>query len=223
MRGSLAPIALVLVLACSQKLVPVDTATPPSDSDTDTDADADSDADSDADADTGLQLDCANEYSTPPPSGGTGGGYPACVTERVFCGDVILATTAGGSNVYDYAYWQANSNLGQLTNSQNQHMVDGPERVFVFDPLFAGESVTFEVESCNRVWASYVATGAQTQVCDTTSNSAPKGHFTPRQDRYLQDTFVNGPSMNAYAVQVNIDSDPASPQPNNFILRVTCD
>jgi len=217
MRGALAGLILV---ACSQKLAPLDTSVLPSDADADADADADSDADSDADTDTGPQLDCSSPYTTPAPTG-VGGAYPTCVDERLFCGDVVFATTDGGGSFYDYQYWADNQAIGGLVG--HPEWVDGPERIYVIEPVPPQSGLTVSIESCNEMWGSWIATGDITAYCDA-ETQAPKQHFTAvNGGRHDQVGNVLNISAGNYGVQVIVDSAAIGPTPNNYILRVTCD
>jgi hypothetical protein len=128
-----------------------------SDSDADTDSDADSDADSDSDTDTDTvpgDLDCDAEIPTPDPGAA---GLGSCITEEVFCGDVIFGTLAGGSTIYDYEYWETVQELDALFG--NYDAVDGPERVYAFRGLAQDEHVIFTVSTCFDLWADWIQYG----------------------------------------------------------------
>jgi hypothetical protein len=128
------------------------------DTDSDADTDADADADSDADADTGTpsDLDCYADYLAGTPAPGSSG-LGSCVTQEIGCGDVIYATNTGGSTIYDYAYWEDQGSLGPYLGDTTAF--DGPERVYVFRGLQEGQGVTFRVESCMDVWATWIRYG----------------------------------------------------------------
>jgi len=216
MRGFVA--GLVLMVACSQKLAPIETdVTPLVEGDTDTDADADADADTDADADidTGPQLDCTNPYSAPVPGSNTQ--FPFCVTEQAFCGQTIFATTTGGSNYYDYAWWLDNQSLGSLINKPEK--IDGPERVYAVEGVFAGQVVSVTIESCNEVWASWIAMSGVSDYCDETTG-APKQHFYEVQGRYVQEADIPNSSVGVYSVELIVDSGVNSP--GNFLMTIEC-
>jgi hypothetical protein len=218
MRGFTAGLLLIIAVACSQKLTPVDTSTPvpTDDGDADADADADADTDADADVDTGPQLDCTQPYDTPVP--GSDPGFPECVTERVFCGQVIFGTTTGGTTDYDYQWWLDAADLGALIGEPER--VDGPERVYAFEPLFTDSQVTFTVESCDEVWASWISMGDLTDYC-AESTQAPKDHFDEVQGRFLQEADVVNFTANTNKVQVIVDSSASTP--TNYLMTVTCD
>ncbi|MEY3213367.1 MAG: hypothetical protein RIT28_3848 [Pseudomonadota bacterium] len=93
------------------------------DADSDADGDGDSDSDSDADGDTDWDpgLDCDASYSTAAPGAGD------CLTGALKCGDVITATTQGGSDVYDGDFYSAAKCFVPFTS------YDGPERVYEVD------------------------------------------------------------------------------------------
>ncbi|MEZ4323361.1 MAG: hypothetical protein R3F61_38205 [Myxococcota bacterium] len=217
MRGFLAGLVLLVAVACSQKLTPIDTDIPtPVDGDADADADSDADSDADADVDTGPVLDCTTPYDTPVPGSNTQ--FPSCVTEQVFCGQTIFATIEGGTTQYDYQFWADNQDLGSLINKPEK--VDGPERIYALDALFSGSGVTVTVESCNEVWASWIAMGDLTDYCDEFTQ-APKDHFDTVQGRYIQEADIINASIGVYSVQIIVDSNVNAG--GNFLMHLECD
>lgn len=124
------------------------------DGDTDSDADGDSDGDTDSDSDTDTEgeLDCEEDYATPAP-----GEVASCVTEEVFCGDVIYGTLEGGSYDYDYDYWLEHFALGSMLGEYAAF--DGPERVYLFRGLEPDQVVQITFESCFNSWADWILFG----------------------------------------------------------------
>ena len=120
------------------------------DTDSDTDADTDADSDADTDADTGDpdDLHCNADYTSRTPDPGLNG-LDACVTEELSCGDVILATTTGGSTHYGYQFYEDSMARSWLDDDD----LSGPERVYTF-VQYPDEHAEIIVETCEYVWLS---------------------------------------------------------------------
>jgi hypothetical protein len=124
---------------CSGSLHPDDSeGDTDTDTDADTDADTDTDTDTDTDADTDTDIvDCRADYATPDPGDAGGSNSGECTTDQVYCGDLIQATTVGGSTHYDEEHYEAfpcGANPGDDWGM--------PERVYAFR-LPEGEAVRF--------------------------------------------------------------------------------
>jgi hypothetical protein len=218
-------LATLTLMACNNRIDPFDPSQFPvrdADSDADTDADADSDADADTDVDTPPPtpdpdaLQCDTPYPTPDPNAGGS----VCVTEYVSCGDEIFATLNGGTELYDFAYWQSLSEIGALTNDNDA--VNGLERIYVLEDVFPGTYVTATIESCDDVWGSYLVTGDLTDVCHNGPTNAPRGHFTSIQfgSRKLQEKILENSASGVWDVQFIVDTHPAST--GNFKITFEC-
>jgi hypothetical protein len=120
--------------------------------DADSDADGDSDADSDTDSDADGDLDCDEPYETPNP-----GEVAECITQEVFCGDVIYGTLEGGSTTYDYEFWEYQQELDSLLGDYDA--LDGPERVYLFRGLATDEVVRATFTTCFDLWANWIIFG----------------------------------------------------------------
>jgi hypothetical protein len=120
------------------------------DSDGDTDADTDGDTDSDSDSDS--DLECDEPYETPAP-----GQVAECITQEVFCGDVVYGTLEGGSTDYDYDYWLYQQELDSLLGEYDA--LDGPERVYLFRGLDPDEVVRATFTTCFDLWANWILFG----------------------------------------------------------------
>ena len=109
-----------------------------SDTDSDADGDSDTDSDSDTDTDTGEPFDCA--FPLTPESVPDG-----CVTRPLRCGDYLIVTTEGGSDLFgqdEYQSW-----FCTVTGDP----YDGPERIYAFEHPGTGD-VTFTLGSpCDEV------------------------------------------------------------------------
>jgi hypothetical protein len=160
-------------------------------SDADADADADSDADADTDTGTPSDLDCDADYLATTPAPGADG-IGSCVTQELHCDDVIYATNTGGSDLYDYGYWEEQFLTGPYLG--DTAVFDGPERVYVFRGLAEGGGVTLTVESCMDVWATWVRYGdVSEEFCDLDpfnqagiweNSSGPRDRSTDRINTY---------------------------------------
>lgn len=114
---------MLLSGACSNQLRPDSGEVDDDSSDVDT-SDTDDDTrepDTDTDTDTDF-LNCRTDYITPAP--GTTGVGGECTTDQVYCGDLLRATTVGGSTVYDTEEYNA---AGIATNSEDW---SAPERAY---------------------------------------------------------------------------------------------
>jgi hypothetical protein len=192
------------------------------DADTDTDTDSDIDADTDADTDTdtytppgGNPPDCGADYLTTTPAPGDGGF--GCLTQEVFCDDVIYATNEGGGTLYDYDYWADHFLLATLDSGD----LDGPERVYLFRDLGPGQSVTFTVDSCGAMWGSTIEYGDSSgDFCDYNDPSILGQHMIGGGTGYNVGARINGTYTGTYDVIAIIDSYQGNV--GNFTMTVTC-
>ena len=211
MSRLLAAMCLVM-MGCSNTIRTTDNKFP-SDGDADTDADTDTDTDTDEDTDVHW---CDMEYDTPVPGSDPSG---HCVTEKLRCGDTRFHTTLGGSEIYDYGYWE----LNQTTNDLEIESVDGPERIYVIEGILPDHYAHVTVESCEDVYAAFYVSGDLTGYCETGFSNTPKQHFykDPVYRRRLQDAVIeNNTTTGMYDAQVIVDSPAGSDI--NFKITVEC-
>ncbi len=193
------------------------------DPDTDTDTDTDTDADTDADTDTdttytppgGYPPDCQADYLSGTPAPGSGGA--ACITEEVFCGDVIYATTEGADALYDYEFWEQNFLISTLEPGD----LDGPERVYLFRGLDYEQTVTFTVDSCGALWGSTILYGdVSGAFCDYDDPLILGQHMIGGGTGFQYGTRVNGIYAADYDIIVIVDSYQGNV--DNFTMTVAC-
>jgi hypothetical protein len=185
--------------------------------DTDTDTDADSDTDTDTDGPSGgsYDLDCDADYlaNTPPP--GTPDG--SCITQEVHCGDVIYHDTAEGSEIYDDRFWTDHF----LTSTLEPGDLDGPERVYLFRDLGPGQTVSFDVYSCDPVWGSTIWYGdVSGDFCDTDDAYASAEHMIGAGTTTNIGDRINGTFTGSYDVIAIVDTYHGAT--TNFAMSVTC-
>ena len=171
------------------------------DSDSDGDGDSDSDADSDADGDTDWDpgLDCDATYSTAAPGAGD------CLTGALKCGDVITATTQGGSDVYDGDFYSAAKCFVPFSS------YDGPERVYEVE-LPADVVATISLSAPCSDHAIAFARWEDDSRCPTQDHTitscegkedasgAELTMWSDRDSRYL--LIVDGASASPFAVKI---------------------
>ena len=92
---------------------------------------------------TGLDpLDCSADYAVDTPN-------PVdCLTDEIFCGDVIYHSNTGGSDVFE-----ADLQFEFCSGSANGADFAGPERVYRFNAPPDVRSVAVTVDSCEDTWA----------------------------------------------------------------------
>ena len=222
MRLGWAGIALVMACTGSKDKDEDATDRTVTDGDGDTDADADGDADSDTDTDTDadgntdpteLGLDCDADYSGSTPAPGSAG---QCFTQVIACGDLIYGTTVGGDATYDADYWITR----QMSSTLDAGDLAGPERVYLFEGLAAGEAVTFDVVSCDDVWGTTMTYGdVSGDMCDTSDTFTTAQHFSGTGTTSMQAERLNGTVSGDYDLTVIVDTLTVE---TSYAISVTC-
>jgi hypothetical protein len=188
------------------------------DTDTDTDADTDSDTDADTDADTGDpdELHCNADYTSRTPDPGLNG-LDACVTEEVSCGDVILATTTGGSTHYGYQIYEDSMAISWLNDGD----LSGPERVYTFIQ-YPDEHAEIIVETCEYVWLTSVNHYNSADSCIDGDPNLAIWHGTGSgwQPEAKISNITNATTMGTYHYDIVVDTYLG--KETNYKLSINC-
>ncbi len=179
----------------------------------DTDPEVPADRGSDADTPTNPP-DCEADYLAGTPVPGSAG---ACLTEEVFCGDVLYQTTEGGDTLYDDGFWERNF----LSSTLEAGDLDGPERVYVFRGLTFDQTVTFTVDSCGEMWGSTLLYGdVSGEACDYDDPLIQGQHMIGAGTGLNVGTRINGSYSASYDIVVIVDG--FQDTVGNFTLTVGC-
>lgn len=179
------------------------------DADGDSDADTDADADADTDTDTDSDVDCAKPPKPKPP-------IDECVSKEIECGQVLLDTTEGGTEILDaegYQDWFCGTDVFYSD-------YDSPERIYNFEHPGDG-SVTISLDTpCANLdlfavmWVSWAEDGVCLQ-------NGSAGIYSCEHDTDNHDTAeitIWDNQVRNYFVIV----DAPEPEEEPFQLTVTC-
>jgi hypothetical protein len=183
-----------------------------SDGDSDADSDSDGDADTDTDSDGDTDLDCEEPYETPSP-----GAVAECITQEVFCGDVVYGTLEGGSTVYDYDFWLYQQELDSLLGEYDA--LDGPERVYLFRGLESDQVVKATFTTCFDLWATWILFGDTGDSYCSTDGSQTSGVFEGGTGREWYTDRINASSSD-YDFEFIVEG--LYGEVGNFVLTIEC-